>query len=64
MANLSDLTAEQQEAIREFAARHGANWKQKLADGWLRAAYPGPLQQIRNERGPTWLRKLPQSDLT
>lgn len=50
-----NLTPDQLNALRAFAAEHGRNWKSKLLAGWLRAAYPGPLQQVRNSHGPTWL---------
>lgn len=53
-----DLTEEQAAALEAFAAQHGADWRRKLNDGWLRAAYPGPLQQVRNQFGPTWLAKV------
>lgn len=62
-ARLSDLTPEQREALAAFAREHGPTWRQRLADGWLVAAFPGPLQQIRNQRGPTWLRALPSSEI-
>ena len=50
------LTPEQEQALSDFVAENGKNWKKILADGWLRAAYPGPLQQVRNQFGPSWLR--------
>lgn len=48
-------TLEQTAALLEFAKQHGPNWKEDLAAGWQRAAYPGPLQQVRNQLGPEWL---------
>ena len=53
--SLSDLTPAQAEALLAFAKAHGTGWKDTLLTGWLRAAYPGPLQQIRNTYGPVWL---------
>jgi hypothetical protein len=56
------LTSEQEAALIAFAARHGRRWRSILAQGWERAAYPGPLQEIRNQFGPSWLAdwRLPQ----
>lgn len=48
-------TVEQMTALVAFASKHGADWKEKLMDGWRNAAYPGVLQQIRNQFGPMWL---------
>jgi hypothetical protein len=56
-----DLTPEQSAALEAFAEQHGAceqgarKWREKLGDGWMRAAFPGALQQVRNQFGPTWL---------
>lgn len=57
--SLADLTPEQRGALIAFAQEHGRNWKATLLAGWLRAAFPGYLQQIRNSFGPEWLMKLP-----
>lgn len=57
--SLADLTPEQRDALIAFAQEHGRNWKAALISGWLRAAFPGYLQQIRNSFGPEWLTKLP-----
>lgn len=59
---LDELNTEQRAAIIQFRERFGRNWKSKLMAGWLRAAYPGALQQIRNELGPEWLAKVKESD--
>ena len=59
---LDELNTEQRAAIVQFRERFGRNWKSKLMTGWLRAAYPGALQQIRNEIGPEWLAKIKESD--
>lgn len=50
--------AEQLQALREYAAKHGRNWKSALLDDWMYARQPGPLQQVRNNFGPTWLTKF------
>ena len=57
-ATLQDLTIEQAAALTEFRLKNGPDWKEKLAAGWMKAAYPGPLQQIRNNFGPEWLDRL------
>lgn len=59
---LDELNTEQRAAIVQFRERFGRTWKSKLMDGWLRAAYPGALQQIRNSLGPEWLAKVKESD--
>lgn len=56
--SIDDLNAGQRAALMTFRAQNGRSWKQKLLDGWQRAAYPGALQQIRNQFGPEWLTKL------
>lgn len=61
-ASLDKLTSEQREALLHFRDQHGRSWKNQLLDGWLRAAYPGPLQQIRNSLGPEWLSKVREAD--
>jgi hypothetical protein len=50
-----DLTPAQAAALQAFAKQHGDNWREPLVLGWMQAAYPGALQQIRNQFGPTWL---------
>lgn len=57
-ASINDLDPAQRVALIAFRAQHGRNWKQKLLDGWLRAAYPGHLQAIRNQFGPEWLAEV------
>ena len=59
---LEALSPEQRAALVAFKAEHGRTWKATLHAGWLRAAYPGPLQQIRNDFGPSWLTKLTPAD--
>lgn len=53
-------TAEQLEAVRAFAARHGSDWREALAQAWWTgrdASQPGGhlLRQVRNTCGPSWL---------
>jgi hypothetical protein len=55
---IMDLTLEQQSALQEFKAKNGPEWKQILMEGWMIAKYPGPLQQIRNNFGPSWLERV------
>ena len=43
------------QALYEYRARVGADWKTKLLLAWMRASEPGLLQRLRNERGPRWL---------
>lgn len=64
VSSLDELSAEQRSALSNFRQQHPRNWKSKLLDGWMRAAYPGPLQQIRNSLGPEWLSKVKESDFT
>jgi hypothetical protein len=52
---LDQLEAGQLEALSRFREESGARWKSKLLAGWVRAAYPGHLQAIRNQLGPEWL---------
>jgi hypothetical protein len=59
------LNPEQQETIALYAQEKGRNWKSQLLDEWLVASYrwnhPDKsylLQQVRNQFGPTWLKKV------
>lgn len=52
---LHQLEAGQLEALSRFREESGSRWKSKLLAGWVRAAYPGHLQAIRNQLGPEWL---------
>jgi hypothetical protein len=60
------LTAEQLEALKTFAAVNGRYWKAVLRDCWMAGGYNsetgsyigGPLQQVRNELGPSWLTRF------
>src|SRR5690349_4719146 len=61
---MRDLTPEQAAAIRAYAAQHGRTWKDQLLSDWMRAGsrtYRGEwcyLQQVRNQKGPSWLRSM------
>lgn len=59
---LDALSPAQRTALLDFREKHGRNWKSVLHAGWLKAAYPGALQQIRNQFGPSWLEKLTPAD--
>jgi hypothetical protein len=54
-------TPEQLAALKKWAAQYGRTWKSKLRLAWYGGGYgdfdgdSGPLQQIRNTLGPTWL---------
>lgn len=52
--------AEQIDALREWAALYGRNWKSALRTAWMDVEYKGfekgyLLQQVRNTFGPSWL---------
>jgi hypothetical protein len=57
---------EQIESLKRFAVAHGRSWKQILRDAWMAGGYDattgqyidGPLQQIRNTFGPSWLTRF------
>jgi hypothetical protein len=65
MAQLNDITSEQQEALYLYAHEKGRSWKQQLLEDWHQSTYCWTrpeqscfLQQLRNERGPSWLKQL------
>ncbi len=52
------LTAEQLEAIQQFAKQYGRTWKSALREAWMTGDYgtfetSNLLQQIRNTFGPS-----------
>ena len=49
------LTAEQLDAIKEYAAIYGRTWKQSLRDDWMAARCIGTIHALRNSHGPAWL---------
>lgn len=67
---MKTLTPEQADAIRSYAAQHGRTWKDQLLTDWLNAGsrtYRGEwcyLQQIRNQKGPSWLRAMTLEPVT
>lgn len=67
-SSLADLTPEQAETLKAYAAWAGKAWRKDLLSDWLRAGsrFPGEyayLQQIRNQHGPRWLADLPPDTL-
>lgn len=42
-------------ALKTYAKDNGRNWKSKLLDDWTYARTVGPLQELRNQFGPSWL---------
>lgn len=52
---LGEATAEQWEALQQYADKNGRTWKAQLLDDWMHARVAGPLQQVRNAFGPRWL---------
>lgn len=63
MSDVKPLTDEQKNALRRYAAAHGRTWKSRLANDWVSGKCQGPLQQIRNIKGPGWLRAVRLSNL-
>lgn len=60
---LARCSALQATALLAFASEHGDDWKRILSAGWIRAAFPGYLQQVRNAFGPDWLARVTIEDL-
>ena len=55
------LTADEMDALRRYAAKHGRRWKSVLQEAWL--GHPpyddtGTLRTLRNTHGPSWLIKF------
>jgi hypothetical protein len=48
-------TLEQLTALQTYALEHGRTWKSQLNDDWMNGRASGPLQQVRNQFGPSWL---------
>lgn len=55
MATVKDLNGEQAAAIVAFAMDNGRTWKEALRTAWMNGKCSGPLQEIRNAFGPSWL---------
>ena len=51
-------TTEQLEALEAYAAKNGRTWKQALMNDWMHGRTQGPLQQVRNTFGPSWLKRF------
>jgi hypothetical protein len=56
------LTPEQEARLRAYAAEYGPGWKDRLISSWITGSddqQPNGhlLRQIRNQLGPTWLKK-------
>lgn len=64
LAGGQQLTAEELDAIRAFAARHGRYWKAELRNQWMKASARPILHNLRNRLGPSWLVsfRLPEKD--
>lgn len=60
--SLSQLPPDLLGALVKFRSENGRTWRHKLLSGWLRAAFPGELQRLRNEFGPEWLTGLKDSE--
>jgi len=57
MAKKVEASAEQIDALRAFAKKHGRYWKSKLGEMWQggRIDEGTILRGVRNQFGPTWL---------
>lgn len=58
MKKRPNITDEQRRALREFADKHGVQWKARLREMWMRGQDEGHLRQVRNEVGPSALDRL------
>lgn len=55
---LPPLTAEQEQVLQAYAAKHGRRWKSVLNHVWMGGPpYDdgGTLRRLRNSHGPSWL---------
>ena len=64
--NEGEPTTEQLQAVINYARRWGKHWKERLIDEWMDGYGYGTqdshlLQQVRNQFGPQWLAKLPET---
>jgi hypothetical protein len=50
--------AKQVAALSAYAADKGRTWKAALNADWLAGRCQGPLQQVRNNLGPSWLARF------
>jgi hypothetical protein len=56
--NQPQPTAEQLNALREYAREHGRRWKADLNHDWMTGRLTGELVQVRNTFGPSWLTRF------
>lgn len=56
--DLDDLEPDVRATLIAFRDKHGRYWRMKLLDLWQSGKDEGHLRVIRNNQGPTWLRKL------
>lgn len=52
------LTVQQLEALKEYARENGRAWKSALMVDWMGGKCSAELQQIRNNFGPSWLKRF------
>ncbi|MGX9944939.1 hypothetical protein ACTG4Q_20975 [Bradyrhizobium denitrificans] len=56
---MDNLTPEDIEALKAYAAEKGRSWKQHLAQDWMLGRAVGDrgviLYRLRNRLGPSWL---------
>lgn len=57
------MTEEQRTRLKQFAAAHGPNWRDKLREMWMTGQDSGQpeghlLRQVRNQVGPSKLDQL------
>ena len=57
------LSAEEHQALLDFANNNGRLWKARLSELWVRAAADPVLHRLRNTHGPDWLRTVSQDGL-
>lgn len=58
-AKQGGVTAEQLQALCEYADKYKDGWKERLNASWCNGGDHGPLlQQVRNQCGPVWLSKI------
>jgi hypothetical protein len=52
------LSADEHQALLDFARNNGKLWKARLSELWVRAAADPVLHRLRNTHGPDWLRDV------
>jgi hypothetical protein len=57
------LSADEHQALLDFARNNGRLWKARLAELWVRAAADPVLHRLRNTHGPDWLRTVTTDSL-